>query len=194
MKLPVPGHQGRVAPWIRVPAFDSVPASTWRPLTGADRQFYALEAHPKKDVLGHQSGYGHSERVGGPGGNGKGTSRNTGWGRMPSGTGTPSSGRMGWGLTTPARPGRPKMIRQFSTPTERRDWAGRLAKTPTIPPSGKGRPSTPSPGSTGTTSAFPRKPSCRPPRRTSPPRGLCCRAGPSGGAQRTPGGSGVRSG
>ena len=103
MKLPVPGHQGRVAPWIRVPAFDSVPASTWRPLPGADRQFYALEAHPKKDVLGHQSGYGHSERVGGPGGNGKGTSRNTGWGRMPSGTGTPSSGRMGWGLTTPAR-------------------------------------------------------------------------------------------
>ena len=104
MKLPVPGHQGRVVPWIRVPAFDSVPASTWRPLPGADRQFYALEAHPKKDVLGHQSGYGHSERVGGPGGNGKGTSRNTGWGRMPSGTGTPSSGRMGWGLTTPARP------------------------------------------------------------------------------------------
>ena len=46
MKLPVPGHQGRVVPWIRVPAFDSVPASTWRPLPGADRQFYALEAHP----------------------------------------------------------------------------------------------------------------------------------------------------
>ena len=33
----------------------------------------------------------------------RGTSRSTGWGRMPSGTGTPSSGRMGWGLTTPAR-------------------------------------------------------------------------------------------